>query len=235
MLGLEVVERIWRRSADMQRTIEALVEARNRAMEEAQASSDTAEEILYARACARGRSEPTVIRLRLLELSQELTEATHEPARQQGEELRSARVATQDLTRHEASLCLDMRGASNRLTEAHTAIDSQEEHIHRQEQACTERRAAPTKEKSAPSGMAGGVDPAVGQVRRTSGPFALVGLPHQVQRQDAQHVDRESGCRPAYSKRGPSMPVMWRAAIRAKSLRKKCRPISQSRVGYTPR
>ena len=73
--GLEVAERIRRHSTEVQRNIEALVEARTRAVEDAQASRDAEEEILYARDHARGRSEPTVIRLRkqLLEMSQELT------------------------------------------------------------------------------------------------------------------------------------------------------------------
>ena len=102
--------------------------------------------MLYATRNAQGRSGPTVIELRtqLIELEQELIKATSERVRQQAEELRAARIVMQGLTRQEASVCLDLRRANSRLVEAQKVIDSQEEQIHRQEQAFAERRPAPT-------------------------------------------------------------------------------------------
>ena len=78
------------------------------------------------------------MRKQLIELKQELTEATHDTTRQQAEELRTARFVRQDLTRQEASVCLDLRRASSRLAVAQKVIDSTDEQIHRLEQALSE-------------------------------------------------------------------------------------------------
>ena len=64
------------------------------------------------------RVEARKLRKQLIDMEQELTEATNEQTRQQAEDLHAARVVMQDLTRQEASVCLDLRRASKRLTEA---------------------------------------------------------------------------------------------------------------------
>ena len=123
--------------------------------------------------CARGMlardaRAPAITKLRkqLLEVQQELTEAINDKVRKQSEGLRGTRLTMQDLTRQEASVCLNLRRANTRLTEARNAIDSQEEQIRRREFALAERRAAPAEDKSASSSaMVGGVDPAGKQVR----------------------------------------------------------------------
>ena len=113
------------------------------------------------------------MRKQLIEMEQELTQATHEKTRQQAEELRAARLVMQDMTRQEASVCLDLRRANSRLAEAQKVIDSKDEQIHRQEQALSERRASIPRDRLAASRYAGGVDPAVGHGRGAVGPLAL--------------------------------------------------------------
>ena len=83
-------------------------------MEETHALRNAEQEILYARDHARGRGEPTVIQLRkqLIEMQQGQASATSEKVRQQAEELRNARIVTQELTGQEASVCLDLRRAN---------------------------------------------------------------------------------------------------------------------------
>ena len=83
---------------------------------------------------ARDPSAPTIVKLRkeLLEAQQQLTEATNEKVRKQADELRGTRLAMQDMTRKEASVCLNLRGANTQLSEAQTVIDAQEEQIRRQ-------------------------------------------------------------------------------------------------------
>ena len=78
MLELEATERLRRRSTEMQRDIETLVEARHSAVEEAIASRNAEADMLQATRDAQGRSGPTVVKLRkqLIEMEQELAEAT---------------------------------------------------------------------------------------------------------------------------------------------------------------
>ena len=93
MLELEAAERLRRHSMGMQRTIEALVEARQNAIEEARASREAehafvAEFVQNDREMrARDPNAPTIVKLRkqLLEVQQELAEATNDKVRHQAE------------------------------------------------------------------------------------------------------------------------------------------------------
>ena len=99
-------------------------------------------------------------------------------------------------------MCLDLRRANSRLTEAQKVIDSKDEQIHRQEQALSERRASTPKDRIAASRYVGGVDPAVGYGRGAFGPRAMEGLLQHLRPQDARQGDRDSGYQSAYSKCG---------------------------------
>ena len=105
-LEFETVERVRRHSAELQRTIEALVEVRQNAIEEARASRE-AEYAFAAEVIPEGRemrardpSAPTITKLRkqLLEAQQELVEATSEPIKKQADALCGTRLARQGLT-----------------------------------------------------------------------------------------------------------------------------------------
>ena len=128
---------------------------------------------------------PTIVKLRkeLLEAQQPLTETTNEKVKRQADELRGARLATQDLTRQDASACLNVRRAHTPLSEAQRVIDAQEEQIRRQRLELAERRPALARgESSSSSAITGGADPAVKIARPFVGPVAtaaVAGLHHQ--------------------------------------------------------
>ena len=172
VLELEATARLRRHSTELQRSIETLVEARTRAAEEAIASRHAEPELLQASRDAQGRSGPTVIKLRkqLIDVEQE----AHEETLQQAEELRTARLLMQDLTRQEASVCLDLRRANSRLTEAQKVIDSTDEQIHRWNKRCLSAVRL-LQNTPAASRYMGGVDPAVGYGRGAYGPAAMEG------------------------------------------------------------
>ena len=81
-MELDAAERLRHHSMEMQRNIEALAEARDHAREEAIASRRREEEVIEAARAARGRGEPSVIRLRheLMEMQQELAAAPSSPS-----------------------------------------------------------------------------------------------------------------------------------------------------------
>ena len=157
------------------------MEARQNAIEEARASRE-AEHALVAEFVqedrgmrARDPSVPTIVKLRkqLLEAQQELTEATNEEVKKQADALRGARLAMQDLTRQDASVCLRLRRATTQLTEAQEVIGAQEDQIRRQRFELAERRPVLARgESSSSSAITGGVDPAVKGARPFVGPTA---------------------------------------------------------------
>ena len=112
--------------------------------------------------------ETTIVKLRkeLVEAQQQLTEEANEKVRKQADELRGARLAMQDMTRKEASVCLNLRRANTQLSEAQTVIDAQEEQIRRQRTELAEQRPAATSGGSdSSSAFTGGVDPAARKSR----------------------------------------------------------------------
>ena len=106
------------------------------------------------------------LRKELVEAQQLLTEEATDKLRQQADELRGTRLATQDTTRKEASLCLNLRRANTQLSEAQTVIDAQEEQIRRQRTELAEQRPATVRGGSdSSSAFTGGVEPAVQKSR----------------------------------------------------------------------
>ena len=86
----------------------------------------------------------------------------------------------QDMTRHEASVCLHLRRGNTQLSEAQTVIDAQEEQIHQRrtdlaEQGPTARRGG----SDSSSAFTGGVDPAAQKSQPPVGPAPAKDLTHQ--------------------------------------------------------
>ena len=130
------------RSIEMQRSIEAeaLVDARDHAREEAIAFRRSEEAVIDASREARGRGEPSVLRLRqqLQEAQQELVAApSPQSVREHADELRAARLEVRGQVRtiaflchsssaqakQEASASLELLRANNRLAAAQRIIE----------------------------------------------------------------------------------------------------------------